>query len=256
MGIRTAKQGIERLEGNLAHVDQPTHLQRAESVKPGNRIKLEEVLASVAAPIEAINTTSALAGENLSVQAAQTATYIRFSLPRLYRRKPFRFTFLGTILVLLSLWYLAETVMCAQYCRPESCSPSHGPCVWEPSDPFWGYAIPVKLDQWITNGEGRRLCGELAEDGSDKYLDLWDYITGSDIRDVNIGSLDFLGKRQHRRRLRKHGLTKSTTTSPEEEAKWDAIHEARLAIERKREMREAGYDVDDDMETFEADEAI
>lgn len=255
MGIRSAKLGIERLEGNLAHADHPLPVASATE-KLASSLKPADLPASTATsnkPIKPVKAKSTIASEELPVQAV---TYLQVPLPSLYRRKPFRFTFLGSILLAFSLWFIAESAMCAQYCRPETCSPSNGPCIWEPSDPFWGSAIPVKLDQWITNGEGRQLYEQLSEDLSDKYLDAWEYITGSDIHDVNMASLDFLGKRQHRRRLRKRGLVKPVDPTPEQKAKWDAIHEARLAIERKREMQEAGYDVEDEMESFEADEAL
>lgn len=248
LGIRTAKKGIERLEGNLVHSDhQPV-------------VKTEPKATSELAQAAPQPSTSTARKPNKIAQlscdeATQAVNHVRLPLPSMYTRKPFRFTLLGSILLALALWFVAETAMCAQYCRPKSCSPTSGPCIWEPTDPFWGYAIPVKLDQWISNGQGRRLYEQWSEDLSDKYLDVWDQISGTSIRDVNIEHLDVYGKRQHRRRLRKHGLINPVQATAEQKAKWDAAHEARLAMERTRELREAGYDVEE-VESFAADEAI
>ncbi|EGS23359.1 uncharacterized protein CTHT_0010270 [Thermochaetoides thermophila DSM 1495] len=82
------------------------------------------------------------------------------------------------------------------------------PCSWSPDDPTWGYAIPVKLDQWVAGGYGRNLISRLKPQVSDWVADLWDAATGTDITTVDTSRYTWEQKRQHRRRLAKKGLIK------------------------------------------------
>ncbi|KPM37190.1 hypothetical protein AK830_g9398 [Neonectria ditissima] len=222
MGIRTAKKGIERLEDQVLHKTKsaekldahtPDHVHCAACPTHSNPIDVSS---------------------------------IRLPLPPLYRRKPFRFTFLGLVLLLASLWYAAESAMCAAYCRPTTCGDKL--CVWSFDDPTFGTALPVKLDQWTTGGHGRVLMDKLSEDVSDWTADFLDMYHGREITQINVDALSFEQKRQHRRRLSKKGLLKPRTEPPEQQAKWDAWRQARLAKERVQEAREMGYDVPEEGE--------
>lgn len=78
---------------------------------------------------------------------------IKIPVPRLYIRQPpekpgmkpgWKFTWFGFILSLFFVWYVSESVMCAQFCHPTNSRVN----TWQPSDPFFPWAIPTKLDQW------------------------------------------------------------------------------------------------------------
>jgi hypothetical protein len=140
--------------------------------------------------------------------------------------------------------------MCHYYCRPEYCAAGQV-CDWSPDDPYFGYAIPVKLDQWTTGGQGRALAARLGEEASDWLADAWDSLTGTDIAAVDTRYLTFEQKRQHRRRLRKRGLVRPWREPPEHKAKLDAWRSAREV----REAREMGYAEEED-ESMSGDEAV
>lgn len=225
MGIRTAKKGIERLEGQVLH-----------------ETKSAEKLDAHTHDHEHCTGCTTHVGPT-------TVSYVPLALPlpSLYRRKPsFRFTFLGIVVLLFSLWYAAESAMCAAYCRPTACG--NTPCVWSFEDPTFGTALPVKLDQWATGGHGRVLMDTLMEEVEDWSADLVDMYYGREITEIDLDALSFEQKRQHRRRLHKKGLLKPRSEQPEQQAKWDAWRQARKAKERVREVREMGYDVADDGE--------
>lgn len=182
-------------------------------------------------------------------------TYVRLPVPRLWRREPrFKFTFLGFIIFMLSCWYIAESAMCFFYCKPESCYPGQ-PCDWSHDDPFWGYSIPVKLDQWTTGGKGRTLASRLETDIADWKADLWDAITGTDFTEADTASFNWDQRRQHRRRLMKRGLIKPLVELPEDRAKHEAWRSAAAAKETADAMREMGYNTDDD-ESMTVDEKV
>ncbi|KAH7127536.1 hypothetical protein EDB81DRAFT_663047 [Dactylonectria macrodidyma] len=228
MGIRTAKKGIERLEDQVLH-------ETKSAEKSDTHPQDHDHCTSCTTPV-----------------GPGTVSYVPLSLPvpSLYRRKPsFRFTFLGIMVLLFSLWYAAESAMCAAYCRPTSCGKT--PCVWSFDDPTFGTALPVKLDQWTTGGQGRVLMDMLMEEMGDWSADLLDAYHGREMTDIDVDALSFEQKRQLRRRMHKKGLLKPRTEDPEQQAKWDAWRQARKAKERAREVREMGYDVEDD-----EDEAI
>ncbi|KAK1828200.1 hypothetical protein QBC39DRAFT_313442 [Podospora conica] len=238
LGIRSAKQGIERLEDKVSH---------------GTRVKVEHGIPHIAHG----------AGKSAACPACQTqanddsASYVKLPLPRLWHRQPrFRFTLVGLLLFLLSFWYLAETAVCAKYCKPQVCYAGQ-PCVWSPDDPTWGNSIPVKLDQWLTGGHGRDYVRRVRPDVEDWVADVWDVATGTELEDVDISRLSWNQKRQHRRRLMKRKLARSRkeTVAPENKAKFDAWREARLAKERAEGAAQMGYAVDQD-ESMARDEAV
>lgn len=237
MGLRSVKKGIERLEGQVSLAEQ----MPVEEKKP--------LQTPDAVPHTHEHCTTCATHPNLS----NTST-ITLPIPRLYHRTPtFRFTLLGLLLFLLSTWYAAESTMCHFHCRKPTCrSP---PCTWSVSDPTFGTAIPVKLDQWTTNGLGRRLVSSVSQETSDWLADVGDVVYNRDITKVDLSGLTFEQKRQHRRRLKKKGLVKPRVETPEQKAKWDAWHKARMAKEREKEAREMGYRVRDE-ESVGGDERV
>lgn len=76
--------------------------------------------------------------------------------PTLTHRHPWRFTRLGLLLFLFLAWYLSESLMCHHFCHPYNSSSNK----WKPSDPFFPWAIPTKLDQWT--GEAGSAAIEMA----------------------------------------------------------------------------------------------
>ncbi len=68
-------------------------------------------------------------------------------------RRGWKFTWVGLIMFLFGLWYVAESAMCSVYCHPKQSSRN----TWQPSDPFFPWAIPTKLDQWTGNVGGNVL---------------------------------------------------------------------------------------------------
>ena len=229
LGIQSAKRGIERLEDKVSHPGTMPHTHTN--------------------PID--HESCPLCG---SQEPIAMVTYIHIPLPRLlYRQPKFKFTILGLIFFLLALWYSAESTMCHYYCRPQYC-PLGKPCDWTPDDPFFGYAIPVKLDQWVTGGQGRALAHHVAEEASDWLAEAWDALTGTDLESVDMRWLSFEQKRQHRRRLRRRGLIKPWTEPPEHKAKLDAWRSAREAHERVQDARAMGYPEED--ESMNGDEKV
>ena len=234
LGIQTAKRGIERLEDKVAKAETSHH--HAPNV------------GHPALPC------AICAGRPPSA----VATYIHLPVPRLYYRQPsFRLSFLGIVVGLLAAWLAAEGTMCRYYCKPVYCG-SGQDCRWSPDDPFFGYAIPVKLDQWVTGGQGRALAHQLGEDAGDLLADAWEFVTGDDLAAADTRWMTFEQRRRHRRRLRKRGLVKVRELSQEQQSRVAAWREARVARERAREAREMGYDLDDGLadERMAGDEKI
>lgn len=171
-------------------------------------------------------------------QPGTVVAYVHFPVPRLYHRAPsFRLTLLGLVLFLVSLWYAAESATCYKYCRPTSC-PLSKPCVFSYDDPSFGYAIPVKIDQLLTDGRGRIALEDGIEEARDWLADLTDSFYGRSILDVDVANLSFDDKRRHRRRLRKKGLLKPKELTAEQQAKWEGWRRERIARERAKEARE------------------
>ena len=236
MGLRSVKKGIERLEGQVSLAEQ----RPIEEKKPIEKPDIP--------PVHEHCTTCT------PPQIPSNMSTIQLPIPSLYHRTPtFKLTLLGLLLLLLSTWYAAESTMCHFYCRKPTCSAP--PCVWSIDDPTFGTAIPVKLDQWTTAGRGRRFTRSLLEDTSDWLADLNDVLHNRDITQLDTAGMTVDQKRQHRRRLKKKGFVKPRRETPEQKAKWDAWHRARLAKEKAREAREMGYVVREE-ESVGGDERV
>jgi hypothetical protein len=248
--IRTARKGIERLEDEVS------------------RAKVEPSGPPPKAPISAKSEPPDSHHHHLThpehtpstcpicqAHSSDMVAYVHLPLPRLWRRKPtFRLTFLGIVLSLLSLWYVSESAVCALYCKPEYCYPGQ-PCDWSYDDPFWGHAIPVKLDQWTTGGRGRAVARRLRPEIEDWVADVWDAVTGTDIASVDTTGYDWEARRRYRRRMMKRGLAKPLVETPEDRARHAAWRAARIAVEEAEARREMGYDFEEE-ETMAADERV
>ncbi|AEO65784.1 uncharacterized protein THITE_2113201 [Thermothielavioides terrestris NRRL 8126] len=239
LGIRTAKQGIERLEGKVAHADLKEHA-------PHNGHHDKTLTAPSSCP--------ACRGSESRRGAA--VAYIHLPLPRLWSRDPeFRFTFLGLGLFLVSLWYIAEALMCFRYCKPDYCYPGTS-CDWSSDDPVWGYALPVKLDQWVTGGQCRDLTRRLGPELADWLADMWDAARGIDISAVDTSRYGWEQKRRHRRRMNKKKPTTPLVERPEDKRTFSAHKSAREAKERAQMADEMGYYELDEDESIASDERL
>ncbi|KAL2157414.1 hypothetical protein VTH06DRAFT_6106 [Thermothelomyces fergusii] len=239
LGIRSAKQGIERLEDKVSQAELKDHTRHSSH---GDHAKGEPASCLVCQGSK-------------SPPVDGSVTYLCLPLPYLWSRRPkFRFTLFGLSLFLLSLWYILESWVCFRYCKPEYCYPGMA-CDWSPDDPVWGYAIPVKLDEWITGGQGRRLVRELQPEVSDWLADMWDAATGTDITTIDTSRYGWEQKRQYRRRLAKKGLRKPFVERPEEKAVFSRWRSVRQANERAQSAQEMGYELDED-ETIGSDERL
>ncbi|KAL7912536.1 hypothetical protein GGI35DRAFT_440503 [Trichoderma velutinum] len=190
-----------------------------------------------------------LSSSSSTSSSATPVTYLHLTLPQLFHRTPtFHLTWLGVFTLILSLWYAAESTMCSMYCRPTTCPASKSPCVWSFDDPTdFGTALPIKLDQWITGGQGRQVASFAYEEAYDFIADVQDLALRRDITQVDTESLSPEQKRRHRRRLRKKGLVASAREPlPEEKAKWDEWRALRLAKQKAEETREKGHVVTDE----------
>ncbi|PQE17092.1 decorin binding domain-containing protein [Rutstroemia sp. NJR-2017a BBW] len=76
-------------------------------------------------------------------------------IPHLRHPHTKKLTLLGLLLSILTAWLLLESATCYQFCHPRYASRSD----WLPSDPFWGRALPTKVDQWTGGVLGRGVQG-------------------------------------------------------------------------------------------------
>ncbi|KAL5615668.1 uncharacterized protein BROUX77_001505 [Berkeleyomyces rouxiae] len=171
----------------------------------------------VESPVSSISTKySGLNLRRRHSSASMDIVSVDIPVPRMYKKGPFSLTITGLFVVLLAIWYFTEKSMCDIHCRPVACS---APCVWQDDDPTFGYAIPIKVDQWVTGGKGRQAWNQVVQDASDYSADLLDWATGTDITAIDSKLLDFESKRQLRRRLRKKGLLKKRGDKTDQTAK-------------------------------------
>ncbi|KAK4459345.1 hypothetical protein QBC42DRAFT_274630 [Cladorrhinum samala] len=226
LGIQSAKQGIQRLEDKFTA---GLKSSAAEPIKEEQAIKPPKDAISGAARDCSKNhpsrehhghektDTPCLTCELYPSKPSSWLSYVPMKVPRLWYGKPFRPTLLGLIAFLLFAWYVAESTMCSFFCKPLYCYPGQ-PCDWSPDDPFWGFAIPVKLDQWTTGGRIRERMRELHPEMSDWVADLRDFATGTDITTVDTTNYDWWQRRQHRRRLYKKQMREESAREEKEAA--------------------------------------
>ncbi|OAA35297.1 hypothetical protein NOR_08052 [Metarhizium rileyi] len=233
--IRTAKLGIQRLEDQVAHAEKQASTEEDEA-KSTKRRKKQRTRELESANGEACPQCTASPD-------SMSRTYVYMPLPRLLYTSPhLRLSWFGLVVTIALIWYTAESAMCWKYCRPAACTSA--PCVYAYDDPTFGYALPVKLDQWSTGGNGRRLAAWVWEELQDWAANIEDAVHGRSLEDAAVDQLSGAERRQHRRRLQKRGLVKPATraAAPDQRAKWDAWRRTRLERERSRELRDMGYE--------------
>ncbi|KAL7949721.1 hypothetical protein V8C42DRAFT_311756 [Trichoderma barbatum] len=246
--IRSAKQGIERIEDRFSRAQ--SLAQEKKDTKAMAKPPKDHGHRNHKSPTEGCPYCKPSSSSKTG-SSPTAVTYLHLTLPQLFYRKPtFRLTWLGLFTLILSVWYAAESTMCSMYCRPTTCPASKSPCVWSFDDPTdFGTALPIKIDQWITGGQGRLLASFAYEEAYDLIADVQDLALGRDAAKVDMETLSPEQKRRHRRRLRKKGLVASAREPlPEEKAKWDEWRAARLAKERAEGTREKGSTVNDETE--------
>ncbi|KAI0388118.1 hypothetical protein F5Y04DRAFT_241702 [Hypomontagnella monticulosa] len=228
LGIRSAKKGIERLEDKFTHaehkVDQaPTDLNTTTP-------KVEETHA----PIKAI------------VDSAPTL----ISIPALYRKSPKpRLTKFGLLALVTFIWYVLESTFCFLYTPHYDCTPTL-PCTWSPNEPYFPYAMPFMLDEWATGGKGRALVWHINDEIGDALADAFDWITNTELTQLDERFMDVWERKRHRRRLAKHGLIPKWVAPPDYKPRFAAWRAAQLAME----AQEDEYETED--ETMGADEMV
>lgn len=183
LGIRSAKQGIERLEDKVAHSEH-------KSSSP-----------QVFADLGLSSSSNNLAHRP---QHGESALYIPF--PALYRRQPrFKLTAFGLLSLILAIWYTVESALCSLYVTPYECTPTV-PCYWSPNEPYFPYATPFMLDEWTTGGRGRALAWRAGEEMGDIMAEVVDWVTGNDFAKEDELYMNVWERKRHRRRLQKNGL--------------------------------------------------
>jgi hypothetical protein len=164
---------------DLQYDDQGLPLSQKEIARRIERLTLDRMSQSIK------NTSSSIRDarhgiERLEHQVSSSVNikektdetlYIQIPVPRLWTsshpKQPgmsrnWKFTWLGFLLAIFFAWYIAESAMCAQFCHPtQSVSDT-----WSPSDPFFPWAIPTKLDQWT---------GEIASSAASR---IWEILGG------------------------------------------------------------------------------
>ncbi|KAI9050901.1 hypothetical protein LZ554_005015 [Drepanopeziza brunnea f. sp. 'monogermtubi'] len=151
--IRDAKHGIERLEQQVSAVhDLPgTVLPSKPSDGSSHHIKIQ------------IDMKLPRLWTNKPVAVADSPPQVRGRFASFGPSRNWKFTWLGFILVIFFAWFTAEWTMCEIYCHPLASTKN----TWQPTDPFFPWAIPTKLDQWT---------GEIASSalyGVKERLDNW-----------------------------------------------------------------------------------
>lgn len=227
LSIRSAKQGIERLEGKVA--------QSEHQIPP-----------SLAADL----------GNSDSWKAPTFQPYtdsaLHLPIPRLYRRKPrFAFTPFGLLSFIFLTWYTLESAFCFLYVSDYECTPSL-PCDWSPHEPYFPYAMPFMLDEWSTGGKGRELAWWVGEEVGDLAAEVADWISGNDFTKRETMYMDAWERKRHWRRLRKKGLVKKWVAPPEYREK---IRSWKAAFQARERARETGDDWDYET-TLSEDESL
>ncbi|KAL2888553.1 hypothetical protein HOO65_030054 [Ceratocystis lukuohia] len=236
-GDASGSQAELRKRNKPVLIDVPSKL----SSKPASETRPRPPSPSIKLPDTAPpSPTTKYTGLNLRRRPSTTSmdiVSVDIPVPRVYNKAPFRLTMVGILITLFALWYTLETAVCDRYCRPVTCS---APCVWQNDDPTFGYAIPVKVDQLVTGGKGRKMLNQAVQDADDCFADVLDWATGTDITKIDSTILNVEGKRQLRRRLRKKGLIKQRADTPEQLAKYAEWARALEEQDRQR-ADEAGY---------------
>ncbi|KAI0150412.1 hypothetical protein GGR57DRAFT_472708 [Xylariaceae sp. FL1272] len=232
LGIRSAKKGIERLEGKVIHADRKDTQAHPKSVQ----------------------TPPVLASNDITHVSRPHADGVPLLIPvpRLYRKDPhFKLTTFGIFALLFGLWYVLESAFCLFYEGPEyECTPSI-PCEWSPNEPYFPYTMPFMLDEWATGGKGRALALRVGEEIGDIVADASDWVTNTDFTQFDQRYMNVWQRKRHLRRLRKHNLVEKWREPEGYQARYPTWLAAKAARESAQEL---GYDGED--ETMSADEIV
>ncbi|KAH8676228.1 hypothetical protein BX600DRAFT_508402 [Xylariales sp. PMI_506] len=229
LGIRSAKQGIERLEDKVTHSEQKT--------PSADNLTMQAALASLTKAQHHLGST-------------ESTFYI--SMPHLYRREPkFKLTLFGLLSLLFALWYAVESYFCFHYVVPYDCPPNR-PCDWSPNEPYFPYATPFMLDEWVTGGDGREIVWRIGQEIGDIMAEASDWVTGHDFTKDEEMYMNVWARKRHRRRLKKRGLNLKWVEPPEFKEKFRSWREAWKAREQAIERGEALWGD----ESMSADERI
>ncbi|CAD6446735.1 7f2a3a80-d853-4b31-a24e-9a927013fc22 [Sclerotinia trifoliorum] len=145
--IRDARHGIERLEQQVASSGSHSHSPRELGIPTQKTLSRPFFLDSPPDPVLNPN-----------------VHYLMIPIPRLRYPGTKKFTWFGLFFTIFITWFVAEWAMCETYCHPKYSNKD----IWHPSDPFWPWAIPTKLDQWT---------GKVV---SARMEDVWDWWQGYD----------------------------------------------------------------------------
>lgn len=227
LGIRSARKGIERLEGKVTlqgDKNEQAHPEVVPKAKPNSQSQSPPLLSGVAP--------------------------VLISVPRLYTRTPkFKLTTFGLVTLCAMAWYALESAFCFLYAGPEYiCTPSI-PCDWSPNEPYFPYTMPFMLDEWATGGQGRALALRAGEEIGDIFADVSDWVTNTNLTQYDERYMDVWQRKRHRRRLRKHALNRKWTAPPGYQPRYPEQEAAKAARELAEELDE--YD-----QTISADEII
>lgn len=222
-GIRSAKQGIERLEDSISQ----------------HKLTRDHDLTDIKTP-----------GVTILHHPPISEPYV--ALPILYHRDPkFRLTPLGLFTLLVAIWYTIESVFCSLYVDTYEC-PRGMVCDWSPNEPYFPYATPFMLDEWISGGKGRALVWRVGEEIGDAAAEVADWATGHDFTQDEVMYMNIWDRRRHRRRLHKRGLHRKWIEPIQHKFKFQAWRDS--WNERQREIDE-GIPVWEDESMF-GDEAL
>ncbi|CZT48252.1 uncharacterized protein RSE6_08924 [Rhynchosporium secalis] len=147
-GLREAKRGIGRLDDFISSMPSAPATVAVDSnsvavtVSNSKETLFSFEVTSNNNTIEQHCSMKYPSWSKLWTTQTESSTTGRFAGSRMSRKR--QLTWLGLILAIFAAWYLIETVMCGIYCHPENSSKN----TWHPSDPFFPWALPTKVDQW------------------------------------------------------------------------------------------------------------
>ncbi|KAH9212666.1 hypothetical protein DL95DRAFT_391391 [Leptodontidium sp. 2 PMI_412] len=148
-GIRDARKGIGRLDDFISSIPSAPIMPAAPAISEAPKVT---VVTAASNTIDESTSNNTVIELNLKIRRPEWCQFwimnpepqTRGRFANFGASRNWKFTWLGLILAIFSAWYLAESAMCGIYCHPTTSSTN----TWQPSDPFFPYAIPTKLDQW------------------------------------------------------------------------------------------------------------
>ncbi|KAG4435678.1 hypothetical protein IFR05_008844 [Cadophora sp. M221] len=149
-GIRDARKGIGRLDDFISSIPSAPIMPAAPTITEAP--KAVAVVTATTNLTEKFGANNSVLELKIKIRRPEWCQFwtmnpepqTRGRFASFGTSRNWKFTWLGLILAIFSAWYLTESVMCGIYCHPTTSSTN----TWQPSDPFFPYAIPTKLDQW------------------------------------------------------------------------------------------------------------